>query len=181
MQLLNSKDYDLAYAGVELLARSQGLDLAFLSYQFEPDQVGVIQARYAGANAAYQAAGGQGDLPIYLNTKLDDLIKDLSKYRGLMVTADVLAMELVKVSQSQLGQWDSERRLISFDNIPYLQYLATEVNTIDLNQVHKGEEAMASLSRVLQSGQIAQGQHQQYIPANLINKNLSLEGSTSHD
>ena len=120
-------------------------------------------------------------MPLYLNTKLDDLIQDLSNYRGLMVTADVLAMELVKVSQSQLGQWDSERRLISFDNIPYLQYLATEVNTIDLNQVHKGEEAMASLSRVLQSGQIAQGQHQQYIPANLINKNLSLEGSTSHD
>ena len=61
VQLFNSKDYDLAYAGVELLARSQGLDLAFLSYQFEPDQVGVIQARYAGANAAYQAAGGQGN------------------------------------------------------------------------------------------------------------------------
>ena len=181
VQLLNSKDYDLAYAGVELLARSQGLDLAFLSYQFDPDQVGVIQARYAGANAAYQAAGGQGDLPIYLNTKLDDLIKDLSNYRGLMVTADVLAMELVKVSQSQLGQWDPERRLMSFDNIPYLQYLATEVNTIDLNQVHKGEEAMASLSRVLQSGQTAYDQRQQYIPANLINKNLSLEGSTSHD
>ena len=90
-------------------------------------------------------------------------------------------MELVKVSQSQLGQWDPNRRLISFDNIPYLQYLATEVNTIDLNQVHKGEEAMASLSRVLPSGQTSQGQHQQYIPAKIINKNLSLEGSTSHD
>ncbi len=40
---------------------------------------------------------------------------------------------------------------------------------------------MASLSRVLQSGQTAHDQRQQYIPANLINKNLSLEGSTSHD
>ena len=97
------------------------------------------------------------------------------------MTDDVLAMELVKASQSQLGQWDPDRRLMSFDNIPYLQYLATEVNTIDLNQVHKGEEAMTSLSRVLQSGQTADVQRQHYIPANLINKNLSLEGSTSHD
>ncbi len=62
--------------GVGIASPQPGLGLAFLSYQFEPDQVGVIQARYAGANAAYQAAGGQGVAP--LNTKLDDLIKDLS-------------------------------------------------------------------------------------------------------
>ncbi|HFI0463656.1 TPA: LacI family DNA-binding transcriptional regulator [Streptococcus suis] len=163
---VNSADYDLSKQVTQLIIDRNIKQIAFLSYEFDPNLPSVIERRWEGAKDAISI---HRDILLdrYTINQIELLIGKIEQYQAIIVTADLLAMQLLagirQTQRNPKGNLSSTNQqsevmvarlnlpdIFSFDNISYIQYIENSINTIDLYQKEKGELALSILVGVLQ-------------------------------
>lgn len=90
-------------------------------------------------------------LNLFQESNLEDLLKKIKEYEVIIVTADKLAMKLMYELRQIDENLEYGIKIFSFDNISFTKYMKPKINTVDLFQTKKGENAISSLISYLKS------------------------------
>ncbi|MGV3084071.1 LacI family DNA-binding transcriptional regulator [Enterococcus dispar] len=147
---LNTDDFNAAFKPTEYLLQKGHKKIAFLSYDFDLTQSGVVQQRYIGYMSALNAHGidVKGNL-IFTEEDFDTLLSAIDSFTAILVTADYLAMQLIHFLKSNHVFYERQISVIGFDDIKYAALNDPPLTTVRLDQLAKGQKAMEILVSVI--------------------------------
>lgn len=120
--------------------------IAFLSYQYNPQKISVIQQRIGGYRQGLEEHHIAYDNALEFTDQEFDLIAEkLNEFTAILVTADHLAMILIKYLRDR-NLFDTQKlSIISFDDIKFAEVNNPPLTTVRLNQSTKGKIAMEQM------------------------------------
>lgn len=104
----------------------------------------------------------------FFENDLERFAQEYTKFDAVIVTADILAMKLIKILRKYQIQIGKDVSLISFDNIEYSHYMDPGITTMDLKQREKGEQAMKLIIDIVERKKTVN--KQTYLSAQLIER-----------
>lgn len=143
---VRTDDWYQGKQAVNFLTKLGHQKIAFLSFQYDPKKISVIQQRIGGYKEGLKENGLEVNQNLVFSDVEFELIKDkLDDFTAIVVTADYLAMILIKyLRDNQL--FDSKKTsIISFDDIRFAEVNNPPLTTIRLNQSTKGKVAMQQM------------------------------------
>lgn len=143
---VKSDDIQVAEYSVNYASERKHKNIGFLSYEFDVDIPGVIQQRYLGYlnGMNNNKLTVKNDL-VFTHLEFERILKSLDEFSAILVTADILAMRLIKFLREN-GSYDvSKTSIISIDDIEYSELNNPPLTTVRLHQTTKGNIAMQEL------------------------------------
>ncbi|MBD3949444.1 LacI family DNA-binding transcriptional regulator [Tuanshanicoccus lijuaniae] len=143
---VRTDDRKLAHELVDYLVDKGHQNIAFLTYRVNFDTYGVIQERLAGYKEGL-VSNGLAFNPelVYTNDQLDKMLNQLDKFSAVVVTADLLAIQVMSKLKEKGYQIPTDCSIISFDNIQFSELSSPKLTTMNLFQNKKGELAIGQI------------------------------------
>lgn len=143
---VRTDDKKLARELVNHLVENGHRKIAFLCYPVSLEGHGVIQERLAGYKEGLSVNGIEfNEKLIFFNNQFDTVIETIDKFTAIMVSADILAIELIAKLKEQGFSVPDDCSVISFDNIQFSELISPKLTTMNLFQNVKGEVALGQI------------------------------------
>src|SRR5699024_11255170 len=82
---------------------------------------------------------------VFYNDQLDQVIENINQYSAIIVTADLLAIQLISQLKEQGFSVPDDCSVIRFDNIQFSELISPKLTTMNLFQNVKGEDALGQI------------------------------------
>lgn len=143
---VKSDDYLIAEHSINFATKLNHKKIGFLSYDFNIDIPGVVQQRYLGYSNGLKKNGLEIDSNIiFTEQEFERLMDNLGSFSAILVTADILTMNLIKYLREHQKYDVSKTSIISIDDIQFSEFHNPPLTTVRLNQPMKGRVAMQEL------------------------------------
>lgn len=146
LYFVRSDDKKIAHDLVSHLVSRGHHDIAFLTYRVNLNEHGVIQERLLGYQEGLVAHGlAFNSKHVFYNDQLDKVIEHIDQYSAIIVTADLLAIQLISQLKERGYSVPDDCSVISFDNIQFSELISPKLTTMNLFQNLKGEIALGQI------------------------------------
>lgn len=146
LYFVRTDDKKLAHYLVNYVVDKGHREIAFLTYRVNFKEHGVIQERLAGYKEGLLAHGIDFNSNlVFYNDQFDELIENIHHYSAIVVTADLLAIQLIAKLKENGYSVPDDCSVISFDNIQFSELISPKLTTMNLFQQLKGEIALGQI------------------------------------
>lgn len=150
--ILNTDDYNVSRKATSFLIEEGHTHIAFMSHPYNESKPSVNRERFNG----YRKALDDNQLIFepsqkFFSTEFQLFLQKISNFSAIVVFSDELALEVMHFLSDHEVKIPQDMSVIGFDGIRYGEYSNPPLTTIRLNQIRKGEKAMALLEDIIQS------------------------------
>lgn len=147
---VRTDDRQLSHDVVNHLIEKGHQNIAFLTYRVNMNSYGVIQERFIGYKESLVTKGLTFNAKnVYYSDQFDELINHIEQFTAVVVTADLLAIQLMSKLKELAYSIPDDCSIISFDNIQFSKLISPKLTTMNLFQNVKGKVALEQIMAVI--------------------------------